>query len=216
MIIFSYTFQYKSINLYFNVYFYYHFLYIFLDFKYFSHYFKTMKETLKKLRTDNRYSQDLLAKILGVSRISYLKYESGEVEPPVEIVRKLAKIYKVSYRTLIDNELNKENASVSYSYDYHKQLSVASPTPAYGTSFYSEESFNSPNIVSQFAEMLSELQNTIVSLQSQIASLQKSPTFVAGSFQKSATFNKEDFFAQVGKVQIDPTYIDELRGASLI
>lgn len=175
-----------------------------------------MKETLKKLRTDNRYSQDLLSKILGVSRISYLKYESGEVEPPVEIVRKLAKIYKVSYKTLIDNELSTENSSFSYTYGHHKEYEVSSPTPAYGVSFHSKESFNSPDIMSQFAKMLSELQNTIVSLQNQIASLQKSPGFVDGNFKKSTTFNKEDFFSQVGDVQIDPTYIDELRGASLI
>lgn len=175
-----------------------------------------MKETLKKLRTDNRYSQDLLAKILGVSRISYLKYESGEVEPPVEIVRKLAKIYKVSYKTLIDNEFNTEKSSVSYSYGHHKEYSVASSTPAYGASFYPENSFNSPNIISQFAAMLAELQNTIVSLQAQISSLQKSSVPTTDSFQKSATFNKEDFFSQVGKVQIDQTYIDDLRGASLI
>ena len=79
-----------------------------------------MKETLKKLRTGNRYSQDLLAKILGISRLSYMKYESGEVEPPVEIIRKLAKIYKVSYETLIDNELKSENLSFSYDFSNNK------------------------------------------------------------------------------------------------
>lgn len=108
--------------------------------------------------------------------------------------------------------MDTEKSSVSYSYDHHKEYSVASSTPAYGASFYSENSFNSPNIVSQFAGMLSELQNTIVSLQAQISSLQKSSVPTTGSFQKSTTFNKEDFFSQVGKVQIDQTYIKKTTG----
>ena len=52
-----------------------------------------MKEILIKLRQENRYSQNLLSKVLGISRQAYMKYESGEVEPSVEIVRKLSKIY---------------------------------------------------------------------------------------------------------------------------
>ena len=64
-----------------------------------------MKEILIKLRQENRYSQSLLAKILGISRQAYIKYELGEVEPSVEIVRKLSKIYNVSYDVLIDNTI---------------------------------------------------------------------------------------------------------------
>ena len=64
-----------------------------------------MKDILIKLRQENRYSQSLLSKVLGISRQAYMKYESGEVEPSVEIVRKLSKIYKVPYSVLIDNDL---------------------------------------------------------------------------------------------------------------
>jgi transcriptional regulator with XRE-family HTH domain len=67
-----------------------------------------MKEILIKLRQENRYSQSLLSKVLGISRQAYMKYESGEVEPSVEIVRKLSKIYKVPYDVLIDNKVQKE------------------------------------------------------------------------------------------------------------
>lgn len=62
-----------------------------------------MKDVLIKLRTENRYSQNLLAKELGISRQAYIKYETGEVEPSVEIVRKLSRIFHVSYAYLIDN-----------------------------------------------------------------------------------------------------------------
>lgn len=175
-----------------------------------------MKETLKKLRTENRYSQDLLAKILGISRLSYMKYESGEVEPSVEIVRKLAKIYKVSYQTLIDNELNSEHKTVFYSnsaYNYE----VANPVPSYGSSSFSENSTMSPNMFSQFAQILSTLQNTIMNLQEQFNAFQSSVvTSTPSGFNKSASFNKNDFFSQIGSVQIDSSFIDELRGASLI
>lgn len=178
-----------------------------------------MKETLKKLRTENRYSQDLLAKILGISRLSYMKYESGEVEPSVEIVRKLAKIYKVSYKTLIDNELSSERKTVSYdnstssTYGYE----VASPVPSYGSARFSENGAMSPNMVSQFAQILTTLQNTVINLQKQFNDFQASVgTSTPSGFNKSASFNKNDFFSKIGSVQIDSSFIEELRGASLI
>ena len=168
-----------------------------------------MKETLKKLRTGNRYSQDLLAKIIGISRLSYMKYESGEVEPPVEIIRKLAKIYRVSYETLIDNELKAE--ILSFSYDF----AIASSTPAYGASLDNRKSSMSSDMILQFSSILSELQNTIKNMQERLNSVQASESSVS-EFNKSSAFNKEAFFSQIDKVRIDSSYIDELRGASLI
>lgn len=174
-----------------------------------------MKETLKKLRTDNRYSQDLLAKILGVSRLSYIKYESGEVEAPVEIIRKLAKIYNVSYKTIIDNELASKDKSVSYGHGQRKEYTVASSSPAYGVTSFAENSSIMPDIVSQFSQILVELQNAIKDLQDQLIVLKNSEE-TTGGFTKSNAFNKKDFFLQVGDVQIDSSYIEEIRGASLI
>ena len=176
-----------------------------------------MKETLKKLRTENRYSQDLLAKILGISRLSYMKYESGEVEPSVEIVRKLSKIYKVSYKTLIDNELNSEHKTVYYgtSTSFANNYEVASPVPSYESSRVSENAAMSQNMVSDFALILTELQNTIINMQNKLLAIQKT-TETNNSFNKSASFNKNDFFSKIGSVQIDSSFIEELRGASLI
>ncbi|MBQ0162635.1 MAG: helix-turn-helix transcriptional regulator [Treponema sp.] len=173
-----------------------------------------MKETLKTLRIQNRYSQDLLAKILGVSRLSYIKYESGEVEPPVSIIRKLSKIYKVSYKTLIDNEFCTDKEPYSYDYSEQKNYSIATPVPDYEASS-STALYQSTESFSQFSIMLKELQNTIIKMQAQINSMQNT-TIQNISFQKSNTFNKDDFFSQIGKVQIDTSFIDEIRGASLI
>lgn len=95
-----------------------------------------MKEILINLRTENRYSQNALAKELGISRQAYIKYETGEVEPPVEIIRKLSKLFNVSYETLIDNEtkesFNKKN--VEYIIPEFECLMVESPVQAYGIS----------------------------------------------------------------------------------
>ena len=86
-----------------------------------------MKEILIKLRQENRYSQSLLSKVLGISRQAYMKYESDEVEPSVEIVRKLSKIYKVPYDVLIDNKVQKEQKKVLYGFLEDISLNVVSP-----------------------------------------------------------------------------------------
>ena len=52
-----------------------------------------MKETLKALREKNNYSQATVAKYLGISRQMYIKYESGEAEPPVKVIVALIKLY---------------------------------------------------------------------------------------------------------------------------
>ena len=51
-----------------------------------------MKEILRQLREEHFFSQGTVAKELGISRQSYIKYEAGEVEPSVEIIRKLSKL----------------------------------------------------------------------------------------------------------------------------
>lgn len=90
-----------------------------------------MKDILLTLRTDNRYSQNSLAKELGISRQAYIKYETGEVEPPVEIVRKLSKIYGVTYEFLIDNGLKKDQ-TISFDTSDEKILEIESPSVFYG------------------------------------------------------------------------------------
>ena len=52
-------------------------------------YFECMNEMLKKLRSLHNYSQSYVAEYLNVSRQMYIKYESGEVEPSVKVVKEL-------------------------------------------------------------------------------------------------------------------------------
>jgi len=97
-----------------------------------------MKDILIKLREDNRYTQTAMAKLLGISRQAYMKYETGEVEPPVEVIRKLKEVYGVSYEILIDNRVdlveNSQPKSYAYGHSSPADTYVASPAPAYGPS----------------------------------------------------------------------------------
>lgn len=178
-----------------------------------------MKEILKELRVKNRYSQELLAKVLGISRQAYMKYESGEVEPSLEVVRKLCKIYNVTSDYLIYNGEKQKNIE-GYNFSKEKTLNVATAVPAYGT--YS--SINTNSFDSQFAafsEALGYVQNVISSLQSQLSQLQENSAYGKDkikqkSYSKSRTFNKEAFFKQIGEVHIDSSYLEESRGNSLI
>ena len=95
-----------------------------------------MKETLKALREKNNYSQATVAKYLGISRQMYIKYESGEAEPPVKVIVALSKLYKVDYAQIIDNAAGSHIAKENI-YDNSKisgNLCVASPSVAYGSS----------------------------------------------------------------------------------
>ena len=73
-----------------------------------------MKDSIKALREKHNYSQSYLATYLQVSRQMYIKYESGEVEPPVKVVVALAKLYSVSYSQIIDDEFSPNKEKVSY------------------------------------------------------------------------------------------------------
>ena len=70
-----------------------------------------MESVIKILREQNRYTQVKLAEVLGISRQALIKYESLELEPPLSVIRGLAKIFSVSYECLIDNRLPEINSS---------------------------------------------------------------------------------------------------------
>ena len=177
-----------------------------------------MKEILKELRTKNRYSQELLAKILGLSRQAYMKYESGEVEPSVEIVRKLAKIYKVPYEVLIDNQFesgSKTDKKIFYKCTHDGYIAVASAAPAFSGSPVSFD-INTDSRFAHFSEILFQMQEMILSLQAELNFLKEKPETKKSIYSKSKKFNKTDFFEQIGTVKMDPSYIAKLREESLI
>lgn len=62
-------------------------------------------EYIKKLRTDNGYSQEHLGNLLGVQRAAVQKWECGKVQNlKRETIKKLAEIFDVSPSTFIDSD----------------------------------------------------------------------------------------------------------------
>ena len=86
-----------------------------------------MKETLRILREKNSLSQSSVAEYLNISRQMYLKYESGETEPPVKVIVLLSKLYKVSYGTIIDNKFATQESQSIYEINDSQQI-VSEPS----------------------------------------------------------------------------------------
>jgi len=68
-----------------------------------------MKEIIKYLRNLNSYSQAQVANKIGISRQSYIKYESGLVIPSDEIINKLSMLYGVSVSFIKENRIPQIN-----------------------------------------------------------------------------------------------------------
>ena len=58
-------------------------------------------DRLKDLREDRDLTLKQIGKILGCSQTTYSRYETGNLNVPVDILKKLAKFYKVSIDYLI-------------------------------------------------------------------------------------------------------------------
>lgn len=62
-----------------------------------------MVKNLKKLREENKLSQQALAEKLGITQQAVYKYERTVIEPDIETLIKLANIFHVSVDYLIGN-----------------------------------------------------------------------------------------------------------------
>lgn len=81
---------------------------------------------LKRLREERGFSQDEVAQFIGVSRQMYNKYENSEVDPSLNSVKLLSKIFNVSYETLLNDEVTYNNVK-------NNDLVVASSSSSYGS-----------------------------------------------------------------------------------
>lgn len=61
-------------------------------------------DKITKLRKRKGYTQEELASIMEVSRQSVFKWESGENTPDLEKIRKLTKVFNVSFDELLDDD----------------------------------------------------------------------------------------------------------------
>ena len=88
-----------------------------------------MKDVLKYLRQTGGFTQADAARMIGVSRQSYSKYENGSVVPSDAIVEKISKIYGVDEAFIRANKIPSISGSnVEYKLDDDKGiLDVAAP-----------------------------------------------------------------------------------------
>ena len=59
---------------------------------------------LRELRTKKGVYQKDVAKYLGVDRTTYVKYERGDSEPSIDIIKKLANYFDVTVDFLVGEE----------------------------------------------------------------------------------------------------------------
>ena len=69
----------------------------------------SFSENLIELRKLNNYTQEDLAELIGVSRQTLSKYETGESLPDIEKCKQLAEVFSVTLDDLISYEKNSAN-----------------------------------------------------------------------------------------------------------
>ena len=79
---------------------------------------ESVKICIKSFREENGFTQDQLAKIIGVSRTTYTKWESGDTLPNIIQLSKLAAIYGVELDRFLKAEVNLRVASPDYEDEY--------------------------------------------------------------------------------------------------
>ena len=72
----------------------------------------TLPNELQHYRKLNKYSQERLAELLGVSRQAVTKWENGKSAPSTENLIKLAAIYKISLDDLINDRPELSNVEL--------------------------------------------------------------------------------------------------------
>ena len=66
-----------------------------------------LSENMRHLRGQQKYAQQKIADHLLITRGRYAKYEDGSSEPPIEILIRLSKYYRISIDLLVGLDLSK-------------------------------------------------------------------------------------------------------------
>lgn len=126
-----------------------------------------MKDKLKKLREKRGLSQAEVAHEIGISRQMYNKYERGDTEPSLSVIKSLCTLYAVSYEELLDSENSSEATGDSSLYEIKESedLKVCDSAAAYGTeNYYAKIISLLPHLLlSEKSRLLSEVADSITS-----------------------------------------------------
>lgn len=149
-----------------------------------------MMKNLKILREKHDLSQQQVSDYLNISRQMYLKYESGEVDPPLKVLTLLTKLYQISYDRLINDSQKTFERKKYYA------AVVEEPSPVFGAcAVYSKES-----VFQKKLEGFTEEQKQIVfNLIDSIANMNKS-----FSLEKKQRYREPG--AMKGKFYIAPDF----------
>ena len=60
---------------------------------------------LKRIRVRERYTQEALARELGVSQNAVYNWENGKREPSIDMLNKIAEVLETSVAILVDNKI---------------------------------------------------------------------------------------------------------------
>jgi len=63
-------------------------------------------QKLKKLRKEKKLTQAKMAHNLNIERTTYVRYENGEINPPTDMINKIAKFHNITIDYLFDNTDN--------------------------------------------------------------------------------------------------------------
>ncbi|MED1602646.1 helix-turn-helix transcriptional regulator [Alkalihalophilus marmarensis] len=72
------------------------------------------KDRLKYCRKERKVTQEKLAEKLGIKRPTYAKYETGENQPDIAMLNKLADFFDVSTDYLLGRTDIRDTSNISY------------------------------------------------------------------------------------------------------
>lgn len=160
-----------------------------------------MLDSLKYFREQNNYSQSAVAAFLGVSRQMYIKYENGEVEPPLKAIVQLAHFYRVSYDVLIDNKIPRQ--SKTYDIPDSKSIEIASPAPSYGANPSDNSSYYLKSVIEMLPKLIYAEQLKVLSMLSGMVQKETEEKIVPDrkmqAYTKLLALNKELNLSSDGK-----------------
>lgn len=77
---------------------------------------KKIGDMLRKYRTNCNLTQQQVADALNIDRTTYTCYECNRTEPNIEMLKKLTKLYNISYNDLLPYDSQQKTGVADYRY----------------------------------------------------------------------------------------------------
>lgn len=163
-----------------------------------------ISEILKLLNRDK-----VVSTYLGTSRQMYIKYENGDAELPLHVLKSLCRLYKVTYEFIIDDKLSMEpdlfNNQNEASPNKQSSFSISEAIPQY-------KPVQNPLLQSAYKQIKLLNDQNLISLLAFMKLLAQENEKADRLKKKS----KKDFFDLAGKINLDSTEVTKFREDSLI